>query len=185
MGAVRSTGGCSQEVPESHSPCCRAVRAGGRGNRRVCAGRWQHPRAVNLASASGVSGRHVTVHACLASGRLTRVSWLPPRGVRLKSARLQWVAQSGLAGVSSQDLTIYACLASGRLTRVRRPPPRGVRLSGLRSSGLRCPHPALSPSPVHTASSSPSPSSPPSPIPTTTPPGPVRTPTSTTSGSTA
>jgi hypothetical protein len=53
--------------------------------------------AVNLASASGASGRHVTVTACLASAKLTRVSVAAAAKCPAKSARLHWAAQSGPA----------------------------------------------------------------------------------------
>jgi Glycosyl hydrolase family 12 len=57
--------------------------------------------AVNLASASGASERGVTVYACLAAGKLTRVSVgtvpkCPPR-----SALVQWAAQAGPASSAS------------------------------------------------------------------------------------
>jgi hypothetical protein len=51
--------------------------------------------SVNLASASGASGRGVTVYACLASGKLTRVSMGTAPKCPARSALVQWAAQSG------------------------------------------------------------------------------------------
>ena len=50
---------------------------------------------VNLASASGASERGVTVYACLASGKLTRVSVGTIPECPGKSALVQWAAQAG------------------------------------------------------------------------------------------
>jgi hypothetical protein len=74
--------------------------------------------AVNLADASGASGHNATVYACLASGKLTRVSMTAAPKCPAKSARVRWAAKSGPAAASGQDATVYACLASGTLTRV-------------------------------------------------------------------
>ncbi len=138
------------------------------------------PEAVNLASASGASGRDVTVYACLASGKLTRVSVTAAPKCPAKSAPLHWAAQSGPSGASGRNVTVYACMASGKLTRVSvaaapKCPAKSARLHWAAQSG-----PASSPSPLPhpSSSSSPSPSSPPSPVPTTVSPSPVRTTTS-------
>jgi Glycosyl hydrolase family 12 len=53
--------------------------------------------AVNLASASGASERGVTVYACLASGKLTRVSVGAVPKCPAQSALVHWAAQSGPA----------------------------------------------------------------------------------------
>jgi hypothetical protein len=50
--------------------------------------------AVNLADASGASGHNATVYACLASGKLTRVSMTAPK-CPAKSTRVRWAAKSG------------------------------------------------------------------------------------------
>jgi hypothetical protein len=51
--------------------------------------------AVSLARTSGASGPGVTVYACLASGKLTRVSVAAAPKCPAESARVQWAAQSG------------------------------------------------------------------------------------------
>jgi hypothetical protein len=56
---------------------------------------------VNLASASGASSRDVTVSACLASGKLTRVSLAAAPKCPAKSARVHWAGQSGPASPPS------------------------------------------------------------------------------------
>ena len=153
------------------------------------------PETVNLASTSGASGQHVTVTACLASGKLTRVSVAAAPKCPATSARLHW-AQSGPAGASGQHVTITACLTSGKLTRVSvaaapKCPAKSARLHWAAQPGT-----ASSPSPLPrpSSSSSPSPGSPPSaapsassspsttspdPIPATTSPSQVQTATST------
>jgi hypothetical protein len=120
---------------------------------------------VNLASASGASGRDVTVAACLASGRLTRVSVAAAPKCPAKSARIRWAAQSGPAGASGRDVTVAACLASGRLTRVSvaaapKCPAKSARIHWAAQSGSASP-----PSPMPSASSSPMPSASSSPMP--------------------
>ena len=154
------------------------------------------PETVNLASTSGASGQHVTVTACLASGKLTRVSVAAAPKCPATSAPLYWAAQSGPAGASGQHVTITACLTSGKLTRVSvaaasKCPAKSARLHWAAQSGT-----ASSPSPLPrpSSSSSPSPGSPPSaapsassspsttspdPIPATTSPSQVQTATST------
>ena len=154
------------------------------------------PETVNLASTSGASGQHVTVTACLASGKLTRVSVAAAPKCPAKSAPLHWAAQSGPAGASGQHVTITACLTSGKLTRVSvaaasKCPAKSARLHWAAQPGT-----ASSPSPLPrpSSSSSPSPGSPPSaapsassspsttspdPIPATTSPSQVQTTTST------
>ena len=54
-GSGEEHSGCSQEVPESHSPCCRVcvLVAGVIGGYALAGG--STPEAVNLASASGLS----------------------------------------------------------------------------------------------------------------------------------
>ena len=47
------------------------------------------PETVNLASTSGASGQHVTVTACLASGKLSRVS-VAALKCPANSATLRW-----------------------------------------------------------------------------------------------
>jgi len=147
------------------------------------------PEAANLASMSGASGQQVTVYACVASGKLTRVSMAAAPKCPAKSTLLHWAAQSGPAGASGQQVTVYACLASGKLTRVSvaaapKCPAKSASLHWARQSG-----PASLPSPAPSASSSsssppPSPrpsassSSPPSPVPTTASPSPTQTSTS-------
>jgi len=154
------------------------------------------PETVNLASTSGASGQHVTVTACLASGKLTRVSVAAAPKCPATSAPLYWAAQSGPAGASGQHVTVTACLASGKLTRVSvaaapKCPAKSARLHWAAQPGT-----ASSPSPLPrpSSSSSPSPGSPPSaapsassspsttspdPIPATTSPSQVQTTTST------
>ena len=86
--------------------------------------RWSGKRpartaeTVNLAKPSGASGQHVTVTACLASGKLARVSVAAAPRCPAKSAPFHWAAQSGRAGTSGQHVTVTACLASGKLARV-------------------------------------------------------------------
>ena len=131
------------------------------------------PEPVDLASTSAASGQHVTVYACLASGKLTRASLAAAPRCPAKSAGVHWAAQSGLAGASGQHLTVYACLASGKLTRASlaaapRCPAKSARVHWAAQSG-----PASSPSPVRSASSNPS-----SGVPTTTSPSPRQTTTS-------
>jgi Glycosyl hydrolase family 12 len=55
------------------------------------------PETVNLANAAGPSGRGVTVYACLASGKLARVSVARVPKCPAKSASVRWAAQSGPA----------------------------------------------------------------------------------------
>ena len=110
--------------------------------------------AVNLASAPGASIRDGTVYACLASGKLTRVSLAAVPKCPATSARVHWAGQSGPAGASARDGTVYACLASGKLTRVSlaavpKCPATSARLHWAGQSG-----PAPSPSPVLRASPS-------------------------------
>jgi hypothetical protein len=50
---------------------------------------------VNLASASGTSSRGLTVYACLASGKLTRISVTAAPKCPANAAPVQWAAQSG------------------------------------------------------------------------------------------
>jgi hypothetical protein len=56
---------------------------------------------VDLASASGASERGVTVYACLASGKLTRVSVGTVPKCPPQSALVQWAAQAGPASSQS------------------------------------------------------------------------------------
>ncbi len=151
------------------------------------------PETVNLASASAASGQHVTVTACLASGKLARISVAAAPKCPAKSAPVHWAAQSGPAGASGQHVTVTACLASGKLARISvaaasKCPAKSVRVRWAAQSG-----PASSPSPLPrpSSSSSPSPGSPPgavpsgassspgttspSPVPATTSPGPAPT----------
>jgi hypothetical protein len=138
--------------------------------------------AVNLADASGASGHNATVYACLASGKLTRVSMTAPK-CPAKSARVRWAAKSGPAAASGQDATVYACLAAGTLTRVSmtaapKCPAKSTRVRWAAKSG-----PPASPGPVPSASPRPSPSptrntTSPSPVQTTMSPRPVQTTTS-------
>lgn len=103
---------------------------------------------VNLTSASGASGQDVTVYACLASGRLTRVSVAAAPKCLAKSARVRWAAQSGQAS-----------------------PPSPV------SSASSSPPPSSPPDPVPTTTS-PAPvptTTSPSPVPTTPSPSPTQT----------
>jgi hypothetical protein len=109
----------------------------------------------------------MTVHACLASGKLTRVSLAAAPGCPAKSAGVHWAMQSGPAGASGRDVTVYACLASGKLTRVSLAaapgcPAKSAGIHWAAQSGL-----ASSLSPILSTSSSPSPS------PSTTGPDPV------------
>ena len=54
------------------------------------------PETVNLAGGqAGASGQDVTVHACLASGKLTRVSVAAAPKCPAKSVPVQWSVQSG------------------------------------------------------------------------------------------
>ena len=76
------------------------------------------PEAVDLASVIGASGQHVTVTACLASGKFSRVSVAAAPKCPAKSAPFHWAAQSGAAGASGQHVTVTACLASGKFSRV-------------------------------------------------------------------
>jgi hypothetical protein len=122
------------------------------------------PETVNLANTAGRSGQHVTVTACLASGKLARVSVAAAPKCPARSAPIHWAAQSGTAGTSGQHVTVTACLVSGKLARVSvaaalKCPARSARLrwaaqSGMASSSSALPHPSTS--------TSTSPSSPPS-----------------------
>lgn len=59
------------------------------------------PETVNLAGGqAGASGQDVTVHACLASGKLTRVSVAAAPKCPAKSVPVQWSVQSGPASSS-------------------------------------------------------------------------------------
>jgi len=60
------------------------------------------PETVNLAAGAqgAASGQTMTVHACLASGRLTRVSMATPK-CPAKSVPVQWSVQSGPAASAS------------------------------------------------------------------------------------
>jgi hypothetical protein len=73
---------------------------------------------VNLAHASGASGKHATVYACLRSGELTRVSVSTAPNCPANSVPVRWATQSGSADTSGPDATVYSCLKSGNLTRV-------------------------------------------------------------------
>ena len=56
------------------------------------------PETVNLAGGqAGASGQDVTVHACLASGKLTRVSVAAAPKCPARSVPVQWSVQSGPA----------------------------------------------------------------------------------------
>jgi len=108
------------------------------------------PETVNLANTAGASGQHVTVTACLASGKLARVSVAAAPKCPAKSAPFHWAAQSGPASSPSP-------------------------LS--RPSSSSSPSPGSPPSTMPNASSSPSTTSP-SPVQTTTSPSPTQTSTS-------
>src|SRR5215470_12195621 len=75
------------------------------------------PQTVKLASPWAASGQHVTVTACLASGKLSPVSVAALR-CPANAATLRWAAQSSQAGASGQHMTVTACLASGKLSPV-------------------------------------------------------------------
>ena len=133
--------------------------------------------AVNLASAPGASIRDGTVYACLASGKLTRVSLAAVPKCPATSARVHWAGQSGPAGASARDGTVYACLASGKLTRVSlaavpKCPATSARVHWAGQSGT-----APSPSPVLSASPSSSTTSSSTTSPTLTPTSPTPSPT--------
>ena len=133
--------------------------------------------AVNLASAPGASIRDGTVYACLASGKLTRVSLAAVPKCPATSARVHWAGQSGPAGASARDGTVYACLASGNLTRVSlaavpKCPATSARVHWAGQSGT-----APSPSPVLSASPSSSTTSSSTTSPTLTPTSPTPSPT--------
>ena len=133
------------------------------------------PQTVKLASPWGASGQHVTVTACLASGRLGPVS-VAALKCPANSATLRWAAQSGPAGASGQHMTVTACLASGKLSPVSvaalKCPANSATLRWAAQSS-----PAASPSALPRRSSSSSPTSP-SPVRTTTSPSPAQTGTS-------
>ena len=76
------------------------------------------PETVNLAHTAGASGQLMTVTACLAAGKLTRISVGAAPKCPAKSAPLHWAAQSGPAGASGQHVTLTACLAAGKLTHI-------------------------------------------------------------------
>ena len=76
------------------------------------------PETVSLANTAGSSGRHMTVTACLASGKLTRISVAAATKCPARSAPLHWAVQPGTAGASGRHMTVTACLASGKLTRI-------------------------------------------------------------------
>ena len=59
--------------------------------------------AVNLASAPGASIRDGTVYACLASGKLTRVSLAAVPKCPATSARVHWAGQSGTCLLYTSD----------------------------------------------------------------------------------
>jgi glycosyl hydrolase family 12 len=136
---------------------------------------------VNLGRTSGAPGQRVTVTACLASGKLSRIS-VAALKCPAKSAPFHWAAQSGPAGAPGQRVTVTACLASGKLSRISvaalKCPAKSVTIRWAGQSG-----PASSPSPLPrpSSSSSPSPGSPPSTVPSassspsTTSPSPVQT----------
>jgi Glycosyl hydrolase family 12 len=63
------------------------------------------PGTVNLASTSRASGRDGTAYACLASGKLTRVSMAAAPKCPAKSALLHWAAQSGPASSPGQPIS--------------------------------------------------------------------------------
>ena len=133
--------------------------------------------AVNLASAPGASIRDGTVYACLASGKLTRVSLAAVPKCPATSARVHWAGQSGPAGASARDGTVYACLASGKLIRVSlaavpKCPATSARVHWAGQSGT-----APSPSPVLSASPSSSTTSSSTTSPTLTPTSPTPSPT--------
>ena len=54
------------------------------------------PQTVALAGASGGSGQDMTIHACLASGKLTHVSVAAAPKCPAKAVPIQWVAQGVL-----------------------------------------------------------------------------------------
>jgi hypothetical protein len=128
------------------------------------------PQTVRLASPWSASGQHVTVTACLASGKLSPVS-VAALKCPATSATLRWAAQSGPAGASGQHMNVTACLASGKLSHVSvaalKCPANSATLRWTAQSS-----PASSPSPL------PSRSSPSSPVPTSTSPSPSPTSTS-------
>ena len=106
------------------------------------------PETVNLANTAGASGQRMTVTACLASGKLTRISVAAAAAkCPAWSTLFQWPAQSG-------------------------PAPSPSPLSSPSSSSS--PSPDSPPSTVPATSSSPSTNSP-SPVPATTSPSPVQT----------
>ena len=112
------------------------------------------PETVNLASAPGASGQHVTVTACLASGKFTRVSVAAAARCPVRSAPVHWAAQSSAPGASSQHVTVTACLASGKFTRVSvaaaaRCPVRSAPVHwAAQSAALLHPHRAPLPRPL-------------------------------------
>ncbi|WP_300604716.1 hypothetical protein [Trebonia sp.] len=59
------------------------------------------PQAVNLTAAASGSGHGTTVYACLASGKLTRVSVAVAPKCPAKSVLVQWAAQSDPASSAS------------------------------------------------------------------------------------
>ena len=73
---------------------------------------------VNLANTTGASGQRVTLTACLAAGKLTRISLAAAAKCPANSATLHWAAQPGNAAASGQRVTLTACLAAGKLTRI-------------------------------------------------------------------
>jgi hypothetical protein len=133
------------------------------------------PQTVKLASPWAASGQHVTVTACLASGKLSPVS-VAALKCPANSATLRWAAQSSPAGASGQHMTVTACLASGKLSPVSvaalKCPANSATLRWAAQSS-----PAASPSALPRRSSSSSPTSP-SPVRTTTSPSPAQTGTS-------
>jgi hypothetical protein len=82
----------------------------------------RHHETVNLAGASDTSGRNVTVHACLASGKFTRVSMTAAPKCPANAVPVQWVAQRPLAPASPSP-TSTTTSASPLLTQTS--PPTG------------------------------------------------------------
>jgi Glycosyl hydrolase family 12 len=141
--------------------------------------------AVNLANASGASGKDRTVYSCLTSDKLSRVSVTTAPKCPAKSVPVRWATLSDPASASGQDATVYSCLTSDKLSRVsvttapncpaKSVPVSWAAQSGSASSPSPLPTPSLSPSlspssppdPVPSTSSTPPPTSPPNPVPST------------------
>ena len=82
-------------IPLAAVACLAIAMAAGFGGYSLAGSRA--PEAVNLTGASGTSGNGVTIYACLASGKLTRVTVATAPICRAPSVLVQWTAQSGPA----------------------------------------------------------------------------------------